>query len=187
MKPEALLGPKPAKYAQRYTDDEKASALELYVEVGPSEAARRTGIAQPTISNWARVAGLQEQVAWARAGHVLAVKQKWEERRAVIAEKVGDLAEEALEASRDAVAIGDSRAARDFGSTMATAIDKAQLLTGGPTERIGVEERFSERENEIELARAKAREVASQGALGPAIPVASAGSGSDPDDEDPDA
>lgn len=36
-----------------YTDEQKAEALALYAEVGPAEAARRTGIAAGTIASWA--------------------------------------------------------------------------------------------------------------------------------------
>jgi transposase-like protein len=41
-----------------YTTEEKAEALRLYVEVGPCEAARRTGINKGTITRWAKEAGV---------------------------------------------------------------------------------------------------------------------------------
>lgn len=37
-----------------YTDDQRAEALALYVEHGPSETARQTGIPKATVAAWAR-------------------------------------------------------------------------------------------------------------------------------------
>lgn len=41
-----------------YTDDEKQEALLLYVDHGPAEASRRSGINALTISSWAKRSGL---------------------------------------------------------------------------------------------------------------------------------
>lgn len=43
---------------REYTAEQKAGALRLYVEVGPCEAARQTGIDKRLISKWAKKAGL---------------------------------------------------------------------------------------------------------------------------------
>ncbi len=40
-----------------YTPEQKAEALRLYAEVGPSEAARQTGIPKSTVESWARRTG----------------------------------------------------------------------------------------------------------------------------------
>ena len=44
--------------ARTFTDEEKQEALLLYVDVGPAEASRRTGISPLTISSWAKRSGL---------------------------------------------------------------------------------------------------------------------------------
>jgi transposase-like protein len=41
-----------------YTDEERQNTLALYIEVGPREAARRTGVPLRTISNWAHNDGV---------------------------------------------------------------------------------------------------------------------------------
>lgn len=156
-----MQGPHPAKYAQRFEDHEKAAALEIYKIHGPERASVETGASAAAICHWAKEAGVTTQAPAARSKRVVAAQQKWAERRAIIAEKVGELADEALDAARGAIADGSSRDARDYASTMATAIDKAQLLTGGATERVGMEERFTEREDEIATARMRAQADAS--------------------------
>ncbi|MEX0755688.1 MAG: transposase [Actinomycetota bacterium] len=47
------------KRPRRYSAAEKETALALYVDVGPKEAARRTGVPQGTIASWARRAGVK--------------------------------------------------------------------------------------------------------------------------------
>lgn len=44
---------------REYTEEQKAKALRLYVEVGPCEAARRTGIPKASIIRWAKAAGFE--------------------------------------------------------------------------------------------------------------------------------
>lgn len=45
-----------------YTDEQRAEALDLYQQLGPSEAARRAGVPKGTISSWVRRAGLKTSV-----------------------------------------------------------------------------------------------------------------------------
>jgi transposase-like protein len=49
--------------SRRYTDEERTKALDLYLEHGPAEAGRRTGISARTIATWARRAGLKSESA----------------------------------------------------------------------------------------------------------------------------
>lgn len=42
-----------------YTPEQREEALYLYVQVGPAEAARRTGIPAKTIASWAGRSGMQ--------------------------------------------------------------------------------------------------------------------------------
>jgi transposase-like protein len=51
-----------------YTQEQRAEALKLYQEVGPSEAGRRLDIPNATIRQWAKRAGASS----ARAEHVAA-------------------------------------------------------------------------------------------------------------------
>ncbi|MDK1039803.1 MAG: transposase, partial [Actinomycetota bacterium] len=41
-----------------YTDTQKMKAVDLYVEVGTAEAARRTGVTTRTITTWAKSTGV---------------------------------------------------------------------------------------------------------------------------------
>lgn len=43
---------------RRHSEDTKAAAVALYAEHGLAEAARRTRLAKPTISRWAKAAGV---------------------------------------------------------------------------------------------------------------------------------
>lgn len=61
---------KPARAT--YTDEQRAEALALYREHGPTEASRRCGIPPRTITRWATKAGVATEVtaktaaAWSR-------------------------------------------------------------------------------------------------------------------------
>jgi len=69
-----------------YTDDQKSEALELYVEHGACETARRTGIPQKTISSWAaRNKVRSTAVEKMHAAHVANQAKNTERRDEVIA------------------------------------------------------------------------------------------------------
>lgn len=140
-------------------DAERARALELYAVVGCLEAAKVTGVPPVTLTQWAQKAGVVNPVIGERVR-----PREWEERRADLANAIGDTAEEALELARAALELGDARTAKDATLTMAICIDKAQLLTGGVTERHAVEDSFRERELEIAALRQQARLTTSQAA-----------------------
>lgn len=119
---------------RRYTDAEKADALERYVEHGPSEAARQTGIPKGTVGRWAREAGLdgtlraQKTQAATDARHRDWVLQRLEEANAA-----GETAAKAREAIVKALEAGEIKG-RDLATVYGVLIDKAQLLSGEATE-----------------------------------------------------
>lgn len=71
----------------QYTEEQRLDAVRLLQEVGPSEAARQTGIARGTISSWASRAGVESGLATA------ATAAATEARTATIAERKAALAE----------------------------------------------------------------------------------------------
>lgn len=48
--------------ARRWTEEQQAEALQLYLEVGTTEAGRRLGIPKGTVASWARRAGVETRV-----------------------------------------------------------------------------------------------------------------------------
>ena len=121
--------------AAKWTPEQKTTALDLYREHGPAEAARRTGIPLGTISSWAKRSGVQTAAPENARVRVEAAKIKWAERRLTIADEFGTAIVEFLAAGRKAAADGDGRNTQAFATAAAISLDKAQLVTGGPTER----------------------------------------------------
>ncbi len=64
-----------------YSQQERAAALELYVEHGAPEAARQVGIPKATVASWARRAGLQTGAVGASRARARteAARARWEE------------------------------------------------------------------------------------------------------------
>lgn len=124
-----------------WTDEDKANALALYTEhESLAVATAMTGIPKSTIQYWAQEAGLP---AYNTEKTAAAVKQsvenraaRWEERRAELANKIGVLAEIAVNKAAQYLVDGDAASAQKAATTMGIAIDKAQLLTGQATGRI---------------------------------------------------
>lgn len=71
--------------ATNWSEDQKAEALRLHVEVGPCEASRRTGIPRETISSWASKEGLGSVVEGSIACAIEAAKTRRSERKAQLA------------------------------------------------------------------------------------------------------
>jgi transposase-like protein len=147
-----------------YTPEQKAEALRLYAEHGVAEAARRTGIKAGTISSWARRTGTQSEAPTARAEQVqrtaLTLQQKkqrfadglaedLERLRAqlfapTVEQKIVTIAGGLQHEGRWAVATVErerptfAEQARIM-TAIGIGVDKLQVLTGGATQRIGVE------------------------------------------------
>jgi len=117
-----------------YTDDERETALDLYVDHGPAEASRITGIPIQTISTWAVNSGRSELRSEQLSGAVKASKLAWEARRADLSTEIGAVAELALRRCREGLESGEI-SAKDAAVVTAVMVDKAQLLTGGATAR----------------------------------------------------
>lgn len=145
-----------------YTDAEREHALGLIAEHGIAYARKQTGIPKPTLSRWAKKAGVdigtlhREQTANA----VQAIKAGWEERRSVMVHEIGAVAHMALAQTSNAVADGDMRVAKDAATTMAILVDKAQLLSGGATSR---PDRAEERARALQDAQHRARHLVAVG------------------------
>jgi hypothetical protein len=73
-----------------YTEKQKVEALKLYVEHGPAEAARRTGIARATISKWAQRKGVTVTRNSKTRAATEAAKAAAAEKRATMREKMID-------------------------------------------------------------------------------------------------
>jgi len=118
--------------SRRYSTEEKALALALYLEHGPAEAGRLTGIPSATIRKWAQRDGVTVTRGLnARAG-VEAARLSWAERRAELTIRSGEVAMmilERIDGTRSA------KNARLLAAAYGTIVDKAQLLDGAATVR----------------------------------------------------
>lgn len=121
---------------KRYTDAEKAEALELLAAVGQAEAAARTGIPVGTIKSWGARERVQAPGTEETCNAVAAKLATWADQRAVLGNRAGEIALLALEQIPDRIENRDELAAQRLASTMSALVDKAQLLTGEATERI---------------------------------------------------
>lgn len=120
-----------------YTDAQRREACELGREHGNAEASRRTGIPAGTIASWRNRAGDASLQTERTRAAVAANRQKWEERRSDLVHRIGEVAEKALDVVEQALDDGATRKASDASATLARLVDKAQLLSGGSTARIG--------------------------------------------------
>src|SRR3954452_9402014 len=93
------------KRRRKYTAAERERALGLYMEVGPAEAGRETGIPSATIRKWAQRAGASVKDERERSvmAAVEGARLSWAQRRAEIAQRAGEAAalflERAIEAN----------------------------------------------------------------------------------------
>lgn len=141
-----------------YSQDQKTEAIALYVEVGPSEASRQTGVPKDTIAKWATQVGARTKISQTANGRA-AQKLRWEDRREGMAHDLGRVAAKAIAMAEVAVDAEDGKLAQTAVTVAAIAIDKAQLLTGGATNRVehaGYDEREKEIRQLIDQKRALA-------------------------------
>jgi len=145
---------------QRYTEQQRAEALALFVEHGPAEASKRTGIPGGTIASWGNRAGIASEAPER-------IRPAQEQRQATIAARKATLAErmltkaeailgqldanltekhvkvvscgsnlgsevEIVEVTYDRPPTGDQKRIVD---AVAVLVDKIQLLTGEATSR----------------------------------------------------
>jgi len=118
--------------AASYSSAQRTEALRLYAERGPAEAARATGIPAATIRSWAKRSGAQPLRSEKGRAAVEASRLSWEQRRAELTVRLGEVAAGLLER---AAASGDAQKAKALMVALAVAIDKAELLSGRATVR----------------------------------------------------
>lgn len=139
--------------ASRWTAEQRAEALELYEQVGQSEAARRTGIPRGTIGDWARNANLSTAVG--------AVTDRSDPQKATLAAGLKHASD--LDASRDrrmtllaaAAELSLTRTVNRLREANSTFSDRdlvgiwtrahhdLQILTGAATENLAVQVVFN--------------------------------------------
>lgn len=145
-----------------YTPEEKAHALDLYVRVGPCQAARETGIKKPTIRGWAKKAGLRPPTENISEG-AKSAEARVAAKRAAIKEKLIDRASEMLDRMGEGMTIYVGTGAtpipvqidkppagvcKDLATTVGILIDKFRLEAGETTsnEKVTVDELSGSRE-----------------------------------------
>lgn len=165
-----------------YSEDQRAEAIALYVEHGPTEASRRLNIPKGTITRWAKRAGAETvspantraatEAATAKAG------QRRAELRQLLLEKALDAlrrmdaphkdyrGKDADEVWWDKAPSGDMK---NYATTAAILIDKLRLEEGAATSR---EEHVQTSEVDRELERL-ADELRARADAGSPLPVAS--------------
>ena len=133
-----------------YTPEEKAHALDLYVRVGPCQAARETGIKKPTIRSWAKKAGLRpptEHIGEAAR----ATEARIAAKRAALKERLIDEAHHCLDAihrehvdfkgggnlgpQKVVYPVAPAAAVQQYATSMAIFLDKFRLENGEVTGR----------------------------------------------------
>jgi transposase-like protein len=115
-----------------YTADEKAAALALYAEAGPTAVQREMGIPSSTVMSWAKGAGVRTMRNERTASATDAIQADSAKRRANLVHKLVRLADEALDVELGKLANSDLR---DVVGARTRAIHDLQLLSGGATAR----------------------------------------------------
>lgn len=127
--------------AARHDPQLKTQALAIYIEEGVAEATRQTGVNANTIKSWAKREGLQPMHQQTNSERTRAAverrKRSLEERRAVLVEKLGELAELGVDWTTQALTDLDAESVniRDAIGAFTRAIHDLQLLSGGATSR----------------------------------------------------
>jgi hypothetical protein len=138
-----------------YSDDTKRRVLDVYQQVGLSEAERRCGVNRTTILRWANELGIdRERISGevgqrnARAAAVASSKRarETEERRERIADRLGKLSEAALLRELELIAGGGFQPSdlQMITNSRMKAIQQGELLAGQPTSRVVVEAQQAE-------------------------------------------
>lgn len=144
----------------QYTPDQKAEALTLLAEVGLSEAARCTGIPRGTIASWGSRNGVNSPDAEQVAGVAEVAQATWQVRKVALGEKLGTLCEKMATKIDERLDEDSLRGVRDLAASIAILVDRAQLLTGGATQRTETVERTTEAEAEVAQVLAITRRAA---------------------------
>lgn len=122
---------------QQHSQEERAHALDAYLDFGPAEASRRSGVPSGTIRSWAHRAGLTGPAHGRTAAATEAAQVAWASRRLALTDETGEAAAEVLARLRVA---RKSLDAQRFAAAFASLIEKAELLSGGATSRLEIPE-----------------------------------------------
>lgn len=137
-----------------YTVEFKAEVVEHAVSEGLDKTYERWPTVLPgTIRQWCFRAGVVTSDSQRTQAARDALALKWLQRSGDMADRIGDAAEKALGLCVDALDLRVPDEAKNAALTMAILIDKAQLLSGGQTARIGTDE---ERDAVVSEARERA-------------------------------
>lgn len=131
-----------------YTDEQKREALDLFVEVGPSEASKRTGIPKSSLVYWAKKLGLRTERNQKTLAATEAAQLDAAQKRAALRQKLLDKAYDLLErmdkphkefkgknADEVMYDIAPADAVRNYATSVGILIDKLRLESGEATER----------------------------------------------------
>ena len=143
----AAKGSRGAKsHGRRYSPKERAQALTLYRDIGPSAASRKLGIPYQTLKRWAQEANIVDQVApsmtpaaqTARAHAMVATRTAgtWADFREEEALAAGAAAELVRDRLLDLLPGEDSQMLRAVTDAYDKLIANAERLSGQATERI---------------------------------------------------
>lgn len=121
--------------AGKWSDEQKAHALEIYRTDGPNEAERQTGIPHSSIIRWAQAQGVELESIENKSKAVQAARLVWQKRRNDLVEEMSDTITIAHLGVQYELIEAHWKEAKDAATTMAILIDKAQLLSGGATGR----------------------------------------------------
>lgn len=130
-------------HGKRYSPKEKANALAIYRDHGPSVAARKTGIPYHTVKRWAQDAGVvrdditpHEQTARAHAVATTRTAGAWADFREEEALAAGAAAEAVRLRLLELIPGDDSQMLRAVTDAYDKLISNAERLSGQATERI---------------------------------------------------
>lgn len=118
----------------RWPEATKDDAIRLAEQHGVGEASRRTGVPVGTIASWLNRKGIRPATPEDRSDGIVAAQLAWEERRTLVATKLGEVADKAVAVLLDKLAGGDVTVAQTL-DVLEAAVGKAQLLTGAAQTR----------------------------------------------------
>ncbi len=146
-----LVQKRASRGRRKYTDDQRAVALAVYKEHGPTYAQAETGIDKTTIVGWAKEAGVQT----IRSEKTFAAAEAWKAKSLELRERARYLMHEGAVRSLERMhepyvdfkgQMGTKRiyeeppadAQRNFAMTAAILIDKIRLEEGSSTSNVAV-------------------------------------------------
>ena len=121
--------------ARTYTEEEKARAVALAIEVGQYRAAKDLGIPRTTLAHWLSLAGAtgtddgRKRLEAANEARDIRIAEK----RSIIMEGFADLAIVCINYAKDPGTL--ARDVKDYTISAATSLDKLMLMMGEATSR----------------------------------------------------